>query len=191
VALLLPVLLHLAALGMNLVSGAKLAGNIQLPPAGDLVFEFLIVLLVIALGEEPGFRGFSLSRFLTTRSALIAGLLVGVLHMIWHMPLFLTGADSWWVTLIVIAGGVINSWLFVHTRGSVFICMFLHATLNLAAGVFGSFVVGPDLESHTFWLAMAFVAFAIGLVLVTGLELGRKPAAAGAAPAAARPTAAR
>ena len=141
------------------------------------------MLFVIALGEEPGFRGFALPRFLTTRSALSAGLWVGVLHMIWHMPLFLAGADSWWAVLIVIAGGVINSWFFVHTRGSVFICMFLHAALNLSAGIVSSFLAGPDAELQTFWLAMAFVAFAIGLVLVTGRELRRKSEADVVAPA--------
>jgi membrane protease YdiL (CAAX protease family) len=189
-ALFLPLLLRAAALGMNLASGARLASNIQIPPAGDLIGDFLIVLLVIALGEEPGFRGFALPRFLTTRTALSAGLWVGVLHMIWHMPLFLSGADSWWVVLIVIAGGVINSWFFVHTRGSVFICMFLHAAVNLSGSVFSSFFTGPDVERQTFWLAMAFVAFAIGLVLVTGRELGRKPEAAVVAPTMEQPEAA-
>jgi membrane protease YdiL (CAAX protease family) len=177
-ALFLPLFLRVVALGANLASGAKLASNIQIPPAGDLIGDFLIVLLVIALGEEPGFRGFALPRFLNTRTALSAGLWVGVLHMIWHIPLFVAGADSWWVVLIVIAGGVINSWFFVHTRGSVFICMVLHAAVNLSAGVFGPFFTGADVERQTFWLAMAFVAFAIALPLVAGVDLGRKREAA-------------
>jgi membrane protease YdiL (CAAX protease family) len=117
VALLLPLLLRLAAFGLNIVSGAKILPNIQWPSFGDLLADFLLILLVIALGEEPGFRGFALPRLLRGRTALMASLILGVLHTIWHAPVFITGDDPFiTTTLIIISGAILNTWLFNNTN---------------------------------------------------------------------------
>ena len=68
VVLLLPVAVTLAAAGINL-----------------------------ELGEEPGWRGFALPRLLVGHSALIAALILGVIHMVWHLPLF--GVEYAWTNV--------------------------------------------------------------------------------------------
>jgi membrane protease YdiL (CAAX protease family) len=175
VALFLPLVLRLAAFGLNLASGATLSTNIQLPAWSELIAGFLFVFFTIALFEEPGFRGFALPRLLVGRSALAAGLILGVLHTIWHLPNFITGDDAPVVILIIIGGAVLNTWLFNNTNGSVFMAMLLHASVNLWAEVFNPFFSGADVERQTIWLAVGFVAVAILLPLLTGRELGRKP----------------
>ncbi|MEJ2558996.1 MAG: type II CAAX endopeptidase family protein [Anaerolineae bacterium] len=191
VALFLPLVLRLAAFGLNLASGATLSTNIQWPAWSELIAVFLFIFFTIALFEEPGFRGFALPRLLIGRSALAAGLILGVLHTIWHLPNFITGDDAPVVVLIIIGGAVLNTWLFNNTSGSVFMAMLLHASVNLWAEVFSPFFSGADAERQTIWLAVGFAAMAILLPILTGRELGRKPETAMPAIATDQPAVAR
>ena len=191
IALLTPLVLRLVAFGLTVATGAKIITDVQLPELGDVIFGFLFILIVVALGEEPGFRGFALPRLLVGRSALTASLILGVLHTIWHLPLFITGEDAAIpTTLIIISGAILNTWLFNKTNGSVFIAMFLHASVNLWVDIFNPFFSATDVQRLTVWLAVAFVAMGILLPILTGKELGRKPEAALDTMAADQPIAA-
>lgn len=176
VALLLPLMMRLAALGLNLASGATLAPDIQWPAWSDFMMELLIGFFFIALGEEPGFRGFALPRLLVGRSALAAGLMVGILHTIWHLPLFITGDVSLMNIIIIISGAVLMTWLFNNTQGSVFIIMVLHFSVNMWVGVFNPLFTGADAARHATWLAVVYFVTALILVGVAGPNLARKPA---------------
>jgi membrane protease YdiL (CAAX protease family) len=150
--------------------------NIQVPPWPDLLAAFIFPsLLLIALGEEPGFRGFALPRLLVGRSALAASLILGVLHAIWHIPLFIFGSDPPLIAVIVVAGAVLNTWLFNKTNGSVLLAMLLHASINLMVEIFNPWFSGPDADRYLIMQAVVFVALAILLPVLTGWELGRKP----------------
>jgi len=176
VALFLPVVLRLAAAGLTVAAGAAVPANIQLPAWTDLLASFLFpAFFLIALGEEPGFRGFALPRLLVGRSALSASLILGVLHAIWHLPLFVFNSDPPLIAVIVIAGAVLNTWLFLHTNGSVLLAMLLHASIHLMVGVFNPLFTGADAQMHLIMQAVVFVALAILLPLLAGRELGRKP----------------
>jgi len=176
VALFLPVVLRLAAAGLNILSGASLPAELQLPPWTDLITTFLFPsFLLIALGEEPGFRGFAMPRLLERRSALAAALILGVLHAIWHIPIFIFGGDPPLIAVIVIAGAVLNTWLFIKTNGSVLLAMLLHASIHLMTGVFNPLFSGPDADRHLIMQAVVFVLMAILLPILFGRELGRKP----------------
>jgi len=79
-----------------------------------------------ALGEELGWRGFALPRLLELTNARNASLLLGLIWGVWHLPAFFVGSMSQsglaFVPFVatVIAFSVLMTWLFVHTRGSVF-----------------------------------------------------------------------
>ena len=192
VALFLPVVLRLAAAGLNILSGAVMPANIQLPPWPELLAGFLFPsLLFIALGEEPGFRGFALPRLLAGRSALSAALILGVLHAIWHIPLFIFGSDPPLIAAMVISGAVLNTWLFIHTNGSVLLAMLLHASINLMVDIFNPLFTGADAERHLIMQVVVFVAMAVLLPLLTGRELGRKPETAVRVVATDRPAVAK
>lgn len=180
VALLTPAVLYLAAAGLNVLSGAKIATNIQWPALSTILIAFVWPgFFGIALAEEPGFRGFALPRLLMGRSAIAAALILGVLHAIWHIPTFLEGDATTVVStiLIVISGSVLNTWLFNHTNGSVLLAMLMHASIDVVSGDFGllkNLFAGPDLGSMVIWQAVVFVGIAILLPVVSGVELGRK-----------------
>jgi membrane protease YdiL (CAAX protease family) len=195
VALFTPAVLYLVAAGLNVLSGASIATNIQWPAFSEIIAGLLFFsFLMIALGEEPGFRGFALPRLLAGRSAIAAALIFGVLHAIWHVPTFLGGNAVLILstTLIIISGAVLNTWMFNHTNGSVFMAMLLHVGIDVVSGDVGLLKLlfsGADLERQVVWLAVVYVGMAILLPILTGKELGRKPQAA-IAMVAKQPTAA-
>jgi membrane protease YdiL (CAAX protease family) len=167
------------AVGLNILAGASMPVNIQLPAWTDLIAGFLFPsFFLVALGEEPGFRGFALPRLLEGRSALSASLILGVLHAIWHIPVFIFGGDTPLIAVIVISGAVINTWLFNNTHGSVLLAMLLHASIDLMVGIFNPWFTGADAERYLWMLVVVFVAVAVLLPVLTGKELGRKPQAA-------------
>jgi membrane protease YdiL (CAAX protease family) len=176
IALFVPLVLRLAAAGLNLLSGAKLSADIQFPPFGDLIFEFIIFnFFFIAIGEEPGFRGFALPRLLVGRSAVAASLILGVLHAIWHIPLFVTG-DSQPIPaiLIIVSGALLFTWIFNNTKGSVLIAMLLHLSVDFWVPIFNPLFSGADALRQEYWLGFVFVVMAVSLRLLFGKELGRK-----------------
>lgn len=198
VALLLPPVLHLAAFVLNIASGAPLPINPQWPTLTVVLAAFFGQgFLVIALAEEPGFRGFALPRFLASRSALSAALIVGLLHTLWHLP-FLVGAlaEGYPIgiltnLLIIVSASVFFTWLFNNTNGSVLIAMLLHASEDLFSGDGTPVTFGPlfsrfseaDLVRQDILQALVFVAAAVLLIVLTRFALGRKPQAAMTMPA--------
>ena len=193
VALLTPPVLYLAAAGLNVLSGATIATDIQWPVWSEFITGILIFsFLMIALGEEPGFRGFALPRLLVGRSALAAGLILGVLHAIWHLPTFFGGDVIAILStiLIIISGAILNTWLFNHTNGSVLLAMLLHVSIDAVSGDIGLLKLlfsGADFARQAVWLAVVYAGVAILLPILTGKELGRKPEAAMDMMAAAQP----
>lgn len=174
IALLTPFVLASIAYGVNVLAGAQVTG--KLPEIGQAAFLFLLFLLTNA-GEEPGFRGFSLPRFMQGRSAFTASLIVGTLHAIWHLPLYIAGEQGLVDFLIPLCGSFLFTWIFNHTHGSVFLAVLLHASQDVAGRFFGSAFSGADASSYSLWLGVAFVVMAILLRVFAGRELGRKPEA--------------
>jgi membrane protease YdiL (CAAX protease family) len=178
VALFLPPVLRIVAAGLNVLMGAAMPANIQIPAGSELLANFLFPnFLLIALGEEPGFRGFALPRLLVGRSALSASLILGVFHAIWHIPLFIFGSDSPMIVPIIISGAVLNTWLFNKTNGSVLLAMLLHASIHLMTEIFNPLFTGADAQMYIVMQVVVFVVLAILLPVLSGKELGRKPEA--------------
>lgn len=175
IALLTPFVLAASAFGLNILTGAQVSG--KLPEFGKVAVLFVLFFLTNAM-EEPGFRGFSLPRFMASRSAFAASLIVGILHAIWHLPLVIGGESSILDLLHPLCGAFLFTWIFNHTNGSVFLAMLLHASSDVAGRFFGSVFSGADASSYSIWLAVAFVVMAVLLRVFAGRELGRKPEAA-------------
>jgi membrane protease YdiL (CAAX protease family) len=171
IALMTPFVLAGIAYGLNIVTGTKVSG--QLPAIGDAAALFVLFFLTTA-AEEPGFRGFSLPRFLKNRSAFTASLIIGVLHAIWHLPLYIAGEMPLADFLHPFCGAFLFTWIFNHTNGSVFLAMLLHAANDVAGGFFGSVFSGAEAETYHLWLGGLFVVMVVLLRVFSGRELGRK-----------------
>jgi len=106
-------------------------------------FSGFIVLSSVGsgVGEELGWRGFALPRLQASRSAFAAGLLLGVLWGLWHLPLQvarglpLTAAGLAQLAsfLLLVAGwSVLFTWVYNNTKGSLFLMILFHAVADIA-----------------------------------------------------------
>ena len=176
VALGLPVYLTLAAVGLNLLLGAQPILSFRAPGTADLAVRFVFILLWIGLGEEPGWRGFALPRLLAGRSALAAALILGVIHLVWHLPLFGVEYDAanilpWGITVVCFS--IVIAWVWLHTGGSVLMAMLMHASNNTIAVVWQMFAGTDQLRLWWLWCAL-WVAAAALVVAATGPSLRRR-----------------
>jgi membrane protease YdiL (CAAX protease family) len=130
----------------------------QGPPLADLVPTFLVILLLIGIGEEPAWRGFALPGLARKRTILSAALLLGILHTVWHVPLF--GLDFTrenvvpWM-LMLMAFSVITAWLYTRTRGNLLLPALLHASVNVSSKyLFLPIFSGAD-QVQMYWISAA------------------------------------
>jgi uncharacterized protein len=128
-----------------------------------------------AFGEELGWRGYVLPRLQAGRSALSASLILGLIWAAWHLPLFATGVWTQPVPhiLAIIALAILYTWLFNRTNGSVLLAMLFHGAFNGVAEFLIPAIGLANLE--LFWWALAGFtsAAAVGVILLSGRELGR------------------
>mgnify|MGYP001196750684 CR=1 FL=1 len=175
IALSAPFVLAFIAFGMSLLTGAKVSGNF--PGFGVIAETFIFSCLTISLGEESGIRGFSLPRFMKSRSAFGSSLIIGALHAIWHLPLVIGGETPVLDLLHPFCAAFLFTWIFNNTNGSVFIAILLHASSDAVSPFFAPLFSGTSSTIFIVWHAIAFVVMAILLRVFAGRELGRKPEA--------------
>ena len=64
--------------------------------------------------------------------------------------------------------GILATWVFNNTRGSVLMTMLLHASFNTNAGFFGQMFAGADLVRMGWLLAAGWCVAAIVVVVMAG-----------------------
>ena len=140
------------------------------------------------LGEEIGWRGFALPRMQARYGALRATFLLGILWTFWHMPHFLTTAQRggpgsslsiFYVNLpifllLVMSIAVIMTWVFNHTKGSLFIAMLLHASINTFSLILALFSA-PLVTSTDLPVAIGLGILSMAIIIFTRGNLGYKP----------------
>jgi len=181
---------YLAAIGVPLIGfvGVALAGlafgEFSLERLTDTltVSAVLIPLVVFLPGilEEFGWRGFGAQSAIEQgHSPAWAVVVVGGAHMLMHVPLYLPGhlydaTPLWPLPLMFLGYGVLQTWIFLRSGGSVLLAGLMHAALN--AWVPLTWGLDPDWA----WQARGVVFAVIGVLVVlwSGWEWWR-----GAAPA--------
>jgi len=146
-----------------------------------IVVAFLPNMLLGGGQQQVGSCGFVLPRLLGRFNALKAGIIMGILQSLWHLPYLFNswvyrGSMIYAATYIthIIAQAVVGTWLFTSTGGSVLIV----ALFQSSTGTFGKFLtVQPHkLVSPFSLLVLAECVLAIILVAVYGSDhLARKP----------------
>lgn len=140
---LVPVLLigPLAAL-LTVALVSKMEGDIPWEygvPVSMIVPIFLMIYFTNALPEEYGWRGYALDRLQKNWSALGAGLILGLIWALWHLPLFFMEGTTqaeiplYQFVLQTMVLSVLYTWLHNNTNGSVLIAGLFHAVSNMAA----------------------------------------------------------
>lgn len=125
--------------GMGLENGDLGLAFLLLP-----VFYLINTLVGGPIAEELGWRGYAQEILQKKYSPNLTGLIIGFMWAIWHLPLFvfLPKAIGSMPVLVYIplmtAMGVIFSWLYNRTRGSVLLAILLHGGMNFAHGFLGA-----------------------------------------------------
>lgn len=180
IAVLLPALAAVAAAVITIQLGAPSPSNAELAAWTEVPFTFFLVLLVPLFGpwEEPGFRGFALSDLMRRWSIPVAGLIVGVIHVFWHLPLFFTGDIPMADVAYILAASIVFAWVVTASGGSVLMAMLMHASSNAISGEFISPMFARSHADTLGWIrAGIWVLFAAGVVLVGGRSFRRAPVA--------------
>jgi membrane protease YdiL (CAAX protease family) len=111
-----------------------------LPTIG--VVPVAVIVVLAALGEETGWRGFALPVLQRRYGALAAALLVTPIWAAWHVPFFFTVATYrdfapvGYVGFVfgLACGSIVLTWLYNGTGGSILACAVWHGVYNLASG---------------------------------------------------------
>jgi uncharacterized protein len=175
IALGLPTILSLATAAL-----AYLVGATEFIRVGALA-PIELVLFVLVVGEELGWRGYALPRLLEKRSALTASLILGLLWGLWHLPtLLVPGTPQYGLplaafVLLTIEYSILMTWVFLHTLGSVLIATLFHGAINLSQGVF----VGAIDGATRYWLlCIVYGVAAVIAAIALARSALRKAAAA-------------
>ena len=165
----LPVALVAVSFATNTLFGAPLPTSAQWATWPDSIEKFLFILLFIALGEEPGWRGFLLPRLQQRHGSVLASLILGGIWALWHLPLLGTEIKPELVApflLSVFAAAIVITRLYNGSGGSVLLPMLMHATVNtVASGFLFQFATGADL-SRLWWIYTAVWLVAATVVAV-------------------------
>ncbi|MEU4561024.1 type II CAAX endopeptidase family protein [Actinoplanes sp. NPDC023936] len=118
------------------IDGARLPSRAVL-----LAYLPLLVMQVLTSGlaEEPGWRDFAQPRLQDRFGPMAGALILGPLWGAWHLPLFLTEWAGWpdvtWLmpaefVLSSVLLGIVLTWVFNASGGSLPMAMLVHANVN-------------------------------------------------------------
>ena len=154
---------------IRLASGLPLV--LTTMPGLSMAATLGVLMITGALGEEVGWRGFALPRLLERFSPIVASLLLGAVWGIWHLPsFFVSGLPQAGLQIPVFLVGalslsVIVTWMLIHARGSVFLSMLLHFSVNFTLNLLGV---------RLLYVGLFQVAVALVLLAVCGPRLARR-----------------
>lgn len=166
VAVLLPVgLFGVAAVIQRMSSGEwpdlALLGAVEYLPYLGIPLAMLLWFLTWGLGEEIGWRGFALPRLQHGRSALVATIILGVIHAFWHLPAFFykdtyrsmgLAAGLPMLVLSVVAAAITFTWLYNSTRGSILMVALYHALFDWLSVSKAGGALAPAVMSGVVWV---------------------------------------
>ena len=132
-------------LGFSLVYGVNLGAALLAQPA-VLLSTYLVQLAfnfpTANVQEEIGWRGVALPRLQARYGPIVATVILGALHSLWHLPALFTpllGPTNVPHFAGFVAVGIgttfVFTWIFNHTRGSVLLAALAHGGLNAAVGM--------------------------------------------------------
>ncbi|MBO9437000.1 CPBP family intramembrane metalloprotease [Ruegeria sp. R13_0] len=149
-------------------SGAWLlaVGESLPPPKIDplgLLLLFALFLLA-AMAEELGWTGYASRPLYKAHGLIVAGFIIGVMAMLWHIIPLLQAGRSWdwiaWWSLGIVARRAIILWLYIHGGQSMLATALFHAMGNL------SWMMFPVMGSHYHAPSVAVILVVIAVVLL-------------------------
>jgi membrane protease YdiL (CAAX protease family) len=172
-------LIYLVGL-LPLVGPDAYAGAWQKLPAFFTAYLPMLAICMVfpALGEEPGWRGFALPRLQQRYHPLLATLILGSMHALWHVPayfipgMYYEGPFNLLYALSnsgsIIAASILWTWFYNQGRNSIFFAMLIHAASNASPSMVSA-LLGPIRPDP----AYQFMIFGVVAAALLALSRGR------------------
>jgi len=141
-AILSPLVLVGVAMGVGFVTRTVVPATDPVNALRVGAIFFFMIFLDGPLGEEIGWRGLLLPRWLESMHPVQASFLVGVVWWAWHIPLYLADGKAYtafdWVIFLAnsLSLSLIMSWFYLKSDRSVLIATLFHTASNYAIFVF-------------------------------------------------------
>ncbi|SFR35589.1 hypothetical protein SAMN04490243_1014 [Robiginitalea myxolifaciens] len=142
----------------------------------------IVIIGLISIGEEYGWRGYLLPRLFKKFSVFHSGVLVGLIWGLWHFPAYLIGTgvplDMDFLVFLgwVVLASLFISWVYYYTE-SVFTSILVHSSANMA---FNYLHLLPEFTGtmSPFWLLLFYLTLVVAVVYYMGRKRLLKPPAA-------------
>ena len=171
--------LVLSLIGIPLVGSAAMLTslNFDISKFGLRTYQLMpqiVVIILIALGEEYGWRGFLLPRLMNKFNLFYSSIILGLIWGFWHFPAYLIGTgvplemDFMVFLLWVLLGTLFISWIYYYTK-SVLTSILAHIGAN---ATFNYLLILPEFTGsmNTFW----FFIFYLSMMMVIVFYVRRK-----------------
>ena len=165
-----PVSTYLAAFGIPFAVAA--IGAVALVVAGVMDWTGLgtisaieVVIFVLVIGEEIGWRGFLQPRLRARMGLLESGLVTGGVWVLWHLPIYLQPGTplsdytifAWWVIPLAVVMGFVAE----RAQYSVIVATVMHGAANIATPI-----LLPGVDSQTVQLVTGAIYVILAAALV-------------------------
>ena len=138
-----------------------------------------VLIFVLVIGEEIGWRGFLQPRLRSRMAVGIASIVTGVVWVAWHLPIYLAPEQglvaflqfAWWVIPLSVAMGVVAE----GARWSVIVATLMHGAANIATPI-----LLPGVE-RSGWLLVSGALYAVVAAILVAAARRRGTAGALAA----------
>ncbi len=165
------------------IEGLSISGVFQqysLPNFPMFALIFVIILFVGGpIAEEYGWRGYAQDKLQVKFNALTTSLILGVVHAVWHLPLFLkyntvqyeSGMPMYEYFLLVLVQTFIYTWVINNTRSkegqpNMFLAIMIHQISNYSSAVLPFYITGTGR-----WIIFGLnLIFVISIVLLFGYK---------------------
>lgn len=133
-SILIPPVVYVGAASIGILLGGD-TPSLSITIWSDGVILFLYSIFLSGGLEEPGWRGYVLPKLESKQNPIRASILLGLVWVFWHFPLFLvpsyaiSGGSIFGLLLIGIPISFIFTWLYNGTE-SVFVCILTHSLMN-------------------------------------------------------------
>ena len=140
-----------------------LLGNVA--PGLGTISAIEVLIFVLVIGEEIGWRGFLMPRLRGRMSLPAAGLVTGIVWTLWHLPIYLApdqglaafAVFAWWVVPFAIVMGFVAE----RARYSVIVATVMHGSANISLPI-----LLPNVDRTSTLLATGTVYLVLAVALV-------------------------
>ncbi len=168
VAVAAPFAVHVVDVLVNHVLGAPLPSAVQLGQWPDVPVTFVVMLVMVGIGEEAGWTAFAAPLLFRRHGLLVTWAALSAVRILWHLPLMLSGEMPWLMGIVGNAAFQLLVLQLVTARGGTWwMAAVWHATLNAFGGAFFfAMVTGADRVRLGLLLSGAYTLLAVVVVLV-------------------------